>query len=355
MDATDHMHNFITGIQQIGIGVTDADEAARYYKRLFGMDVLVFDDRAEASLMTRYTGGQVYSRRAVLTMNMAGGGGFEIWQYTSRTPSPQAAPPRLGDLGHLAARIKSSDVGAAHARMKDLADARISSLQNTPSGLPHFWVKDRWENHFDVVGSTDFFRRTGTPTGGVLGSVIGVGDMEKALPFYREVLGLSDLRYDETGVFSDVPESEAGGRFRRVLLSKSPNAKGAFTNLLGGAEVELVQCLDRRPEKIYGQRFWGDPGFIHLCFDVLDMDALKSLSESRGYPFTIDSGGTFEMDKAGGRYCYVEDPDGTLIELVETHKVPILKKLGWYMDLRRRSAAPLPDWMVRMLGLSKVK
>lgn len=349
------MHNFITGIQQIGIGVTDADEAARYYKRLFGMDVLVFDDRAEARLMTRYTGGQVYSRRAVLTMNMAGGGGFEIWQYTSRTPSPHAALPRFGDLGHFAARIKSPDVAAAHARMKTLTDARIFPLQKTPAGLSHFWVEDRWANHFDVVEGTDFFRVGSKPTAGVVGSVIGVGDMEKALPFYREVLGLSDVRYDETGVFPDVLESKAGSHFRRVMLSKAPSAKGAFTKLLGGAEVELVQCLDRTPEKIYRQRFWGDPGFIHLCFDALDMDGLKTLSEGRGYPFTIDSGGTFEMDKAGGRYCYVEDPNGTLIELVETHKVPILKKFGWYMDLRKRSAAPLPDWMVRMLGLSKVK
>ena len=349
------MHSHITGIQQIGIGVTDADEAARYYKALFGMDVLVFDDRAEARLMTRYTGGEVYSRRAILTMNMAGGGGFEIWQYTSRTPAAHTAPPRFGDLGHFAARIKSPDVAAAHARMQDLADARISSLQRPPAGALHFWVEDQWGNHFDVVGGTDFFRVGSKSTGGVCGSVIGVADMERALPFYRDVLGLSEMRYDETGVFDDVPESEAGSRFRRTLLSKPPNPKGAFAKLLGGAEVELVQCLDRTPDKIYGARFWGDPGFIHLCFDVLDMEALKKLSESLGYPFSIDSGGTFEMDKAGGRYCYVEDPDGTLIELVETHKVPILKKLGWYMDLRKRSAEPLPDWMVRMLGLSKVK
>jgi hypothetical protein len=33
------------------------------------------------------------------------------------------------------------------------------------------------------------------------------------------------------------------------------------------------------------------------------------------------------MDNASGRFCYVRDPDGTLIELdQETHKVPIFKK-----------------------------
>ena len=32
----------------------------------------------------------------------------------------------------------------------------------------------------------------------------------------------------------------------------------------------------------------------------------------------------------------LKTPDGTLIEFVETHKVPVLKKLGWYLDLRKR-------------------
>jgi hypothetical protein len=48
---------------------------------------------------------------------------------------------------------------------------------------------------------------------------------------------------------------------------------------------------------------------------------------------------------------YIEDPDGTLIELVETHKVPILKKIGWFLDLRKRDQEkPLPTWMIKMLA-----
>lgn len=46
------MEHLITGIQQCGIGTRDAHEAALYYKELFGMDTLLFDDTAEAKLMT---------------------------------------------------------------------------------------------------------------------------------------------------------------------------------------------------------------------------------------------------------------------------------------------------------------
>ncbi|MGG2305141.1 VOC family protein, partial [Salmonella enterica] len=82
---------------------------------------------------------------------------------------------------------------------------------------------------------------------------------------------------------------------------------------------------------IFANRYWGDCGFIHLCFDVHNMELFKKKAEAEGYTFTVDSKESFDMEDAAGRFCYVEDPDGTLIELVETHKVPILKKYGLYL------------------------
>ncbi len=62
------------------------------------------------------------------------------------------------------------------------------------------------------------------------------------------------------------------------------------------------------------------------------------------------------MGEAAGHFSYIEDPDGTLIEFVETHKVPIIKKLGLYLNMKNRNPDKnLPDWMVKMLGLTKVK
>lgn len=58
---------------------TNANEAKYLYKDLFGMNVVIFEDEAEASLMKRYTGHQVHNRHAILSMNLSGGGGFEIW------------------------------------------------------------------------------------------------------------------------------------------------------------------------------------------------------------------------------------------------------------------------------------
>ena len=97
-------------------------------------------------------------------------------------------------------------------------------------------------------------------------------------------------------------------------------------------------------------------GFIHLCFEIGNIENLKAECEEGGYPFTVDSADSFDMGQAAGRFGYIEDPDGTLIEFVETHKIPILKKLNWYLDLRKRDKlAALPKWMLKSLALNRKK
>jgi catechol 2,3-dioxygenase-like lactoylglutathione lyase family enzyme len=344
----------ISGIQQIGIGVPNLHEAWKWYRAAFGMRVSVFDDKAEAALMTRYTNGIIESRHAVLAMNMSGGGGFEIWQYTTKTPQSPGFRVSLGDLGIFAARMKSRDVAGHHAQLM-VKGLNPSPLSPGPDGSPTFWITDPQGNRFQVVRGSDWFKKKGDISGGVTGAVIGVSNMERSLAFYREAMGISQVVYDVTGSFADLA-GYGQRQFRRVLLRKPQQEYGAFSRLLGGIEIELVQWLDGEGQKIFADRFWGDCGFIHLCFDTLDMATLKERAEKAGHPFTVDSGETFGMGDAGGRFAYVEDPDGALIEMVETHKVPILKKLGLYFNLSNRMhQKPLPDWMVRLLGLNVIK
>ena len=37
---------------------------------------------------------------------------------------------------------------------------------------------------------------------------------------------------------------------------------------------------------------------------------------------------------------------------METHKVPVVKKLGWYIDMKKRDPRkPLPKFLFRAMGL----
>jgi catechol 2,3-dioxygenase-like lactoylglutathione lyase family enzyme len=346
------MPQLITGIQQVGIGVADADDAWSWYRRIFSMDVPVFDDEADATLMKQYTGNEVHSRRAVLALNMMGGGGFEIWQFKNRTPTPAAKTPRFGDLGINAVKIKSSDPKATYEQLKGISSDSVSELFHHPDMGHTFWVTDPYGNTFQVVKETSWFKKGSDTSGGVCGVIIGVSDINTSSSLYTDVLGFKSQLYDETGSFDDLPD---GNTYRRACYEKPQIDDGAFSRLLGGIQVELIQDLTNEPRKIYENRYWGDLGFIHVCFDVNDMDRLKEKCEETGLPFIIDSANTFDMGEAAGRFSYIEDHDGTLIEFVQTHRVPVMKRWGWYLNLKnRKKRTPLPNWMLRLMSLSRV-
>ncbi|MEM6646424.1 MAG: VOC family protein [Bacteroidota bacterium] len=347
----------ITGIQQIGIGVPDIEAIWRWYRTHFGMDVPVFQEAAEAPLMTKYTGGVVQSRTATLAINMQGGGGFEIWQYTSRGTEPPAFTPQLGDTGIFAGRIKSRDVVKSYQAMQRAGVTLRSEIEIAPDGWRHFFVQDPLGNLFDVVEGHGWFSKGDHHMGGPSGALLGVSDIDDARRLYTDLLGYDVVQYDETGTFADLAGLLGGDKpVRRMLLTHGEARKGGFSELFGPSQIELVQAVDYTPRRIFQDRFWGDLGFIHLCFDIVGMGDLKAAAEQAGFPFVIDSDSSFDMGEAAGRFSYVEDPDGTLIEFVETHKIPILKKVGWYLDLRKRDPLkPLPKWMLKTMALSRVK
>ncbi len=324
------------------------------------MDIKVFEESATASLMLPYTGGVPQKRHAVLALNMSGGGGFEIWQYTERKPQPAKFVPGLGDLGIFAAKIKARDVQKTHAWFK-AEKLTISEIKADPEGRAHFFLTDPYDNIFQIIESDNWYVNEKKNTGSVYGVIIGVTDIDKSVKVYSEILGYDKVVSDTTGIFDDFSSLEGGNAtFRRVILKNSKPRLGAFAKLFGNSEIELVQVEGRVPRKIFENRFWGDLGFIHLCYDIQGMEALKTECARLGSPFTVDSssslGNSFDMGEAAGHFSYIEDPDGTLIEFVETHKVPILKKFGWYLNLRKRDPAKhLPDFIVKMLGISKVK
>ncbi len=355
------MSYFISGIQQIGIGVSRVHEAWAWYRKQFGMDILVFEEAAMAELMLPYTGGEPRSRHAVLALNMGGGGGMEIWQYTSRTPEPATFEIQLGDLGLYAAKIKCRDLVALHKQFVSSGVKVLGEPVADPGGNLTLWVEDPYGNLFQLYESDNWFSGNAALTGGPSGCVIGVSDIEKAREVYSDLLGYDTVIYDKKGTHTDIgPLPNGAAAFRRVLLTHSQPRKGPFSRLMGVTQIELVQAEAGPGRKIFQDRMWGDLGFIHLCFDIQNMDALRQTCAQKGYPFTVDSatalGKSFDMGEAAGLFAYIEDPDGALIEFVETHKVPIAKKLGWYLNLKKRNPAkPLPNWMLRAMRLNRVK
>lgn len=350
--------SYINGIQQIGFGCENFTATWQWYIDKFGINIRILEDDTVAERMLPYTGGVPQKRHACIAASLQGGSGFEIWQYSERKPKPCDFYVKGGDLGVFAAKIRSNNITAFYESFRKHY-INISSMQTDPRGKKLFWVRDPWGNNLQVVEDDYVFINQGRNVGGICGACIGVTDMEKSVKLYGDILGYSKVVYDVTGNFPDLGFM-ATGECRRVLLERPDRVStGPFGELFGPGCIELVQCITRKPRKIYEGRYWGDPGFIQICFDVNDMAVLGKYLEEQGYKFTVDScpdGQVFDMGAASGHFTYIEDPDGTLIEFVQTHKVPVLEKAGIFIDVDKRGKTKaLPKYLFRLMGLGAIK
>lgn len=324
------------------------------------MDIQMFEEKATAELMLAHTDGEPRERHAILAINMRGGGGFEIWQHTGKKPATCPFDIQLGDLGINIGKIKTDNVQAAYDKFKASGLNILTKVSKDPIGNDHFYLKDIYNNLWEIKNQKEVFRKKEKSiSGGVLGAVIGVSNMEESLNVYQNILDYDEIVYDRTERFDDLIGLPGGDKvFRRVLLKHSQPKSGALSPLLGNSVIELIQCMDGNPREIFEGRIWGDPGFIHLCFDINGMDSFREKSKALGHPFTVDSLAameTFDMGEAAGSFAYIQAPEGTLIEFVETYKIPLVKKIGWYLDFRKRGNHPLPNWMLKMLKFMRVK
>ena len=254
------MDNYlISGIQQIGVGVVNFKEAWKWYIEMFGMDVRALEDDTVAERMLPYTGGKPQKRHACIALNLQGGGGFEIWQYSERKPVPSSSPVEAGDLGVFAANIKTRDAVSFRnqllSKIQKSDGSSVGELTELPDGTQCFFIRDPWGNWFQAVEDKSIFIEDHKLNGGIVGAMIGSTDIDRVIPLYRDVLGYDTVVYDRTGEFEDLKSLPGGnGKFRRVLLSYKEARKGALADLYGKSSIELVQAYDREPKRLFEGR-----------------------------------------------------------------------------------------------------
>lgn len=129
--------------------------------------------------------------------------------------------------------------------------------------------------------------------------VIGVTDMDRALAFYRDVLGMEV-------VFESLISGEP---FDAVLHATRKQEGRVVGGLLGGLMIELLSIGADPPEHT---RRRGITGIHNISLSVTDLDETHRRIVSAGH--TPDQE-PFEI--AGVRMFFVKDPDGTPVEFIE--------------------------------------
>ncbi len=134
---------------------------------------------------------------------------------------------------------------------------------------------------------------------GISHLAIGVSDMERSLPFYRDLLGLE--------VMLDVEEKVGQGSRRAVYMKWSDD----------GGFLVLSQTLGREPS--------GKPlklhqvGMHHFAFLVDDLRIRLDKLAAAGVkiivpPYEADSAAYGERGGSKVLTCLFEDPDGTILQ-----------------------------------------
>ena len=134
---------------------------------------------------------------------------------------------------------------------------------------------------------------------------ITVSDLDRALGFYRDVLGL------EVFVVAERTDETIG----QIVGYPGARIKLAFCGVPGdSARVELLQYLHPTGAPNDGETF--RPGSGHVCFWVSDIEEMYARLVASGYqprsaaPVTVVQG-----PSAGIKALYVRDPDGNSVEL----------------------------------------
>ena len=112
-----------------------------------------------------------------------------------------------------------------------------------------------------------------------------VGDLEKTVAFYKDVLGLKETR------------RHTSGRGSQLVFLKAP-----------GNEEEIELCkFDQSGPVVVG------PDLTHLAFEVDDLEKFARDAAAKGYPL---SDGPHKTE-GGSMIAFIDAPEGYEIELIQ--------------------------------------
>ena len=121
---------------------------------------------------------------------------------------------------------------------------------------------------------------------------IRTSNIEKSIEFYSKFFGLKLTSRRE------IPQTNA-----EIAFLRDPEGKGA-----------TLELTFYRKQKKFIQPNYEDRLFDHLAFEVKNMEETLSAMRAEGVTVTDEP---FKLGSAGSLIAFVEDPDGTLIELIE--------------------------------------
>jgi lactoylglutathione lyase len=112
-----------------------------------------------------------------------------------------------------------------------------------------------------------------------------VHDLEKTVAFYRDVLGLTEVRRSESG------------RGSKLVFLKAPQSE---------EEIEICEYNASGPIVV-------GPDLTHLAFAVTDLEAFAKHAAAKGYPLSDGP----HQTSSGSVIAFIDAPEGYEVELIQ--------------------------------------
>jgi lactoylglutathione lyase len=111
-----------------------------------------------------------------------------------------------------------------------------------------------------------------------------VTDLEKTVSFYKDVLGLNEIR------------RHTSGRGSQLVFLKAPDSE---------EEIEICKFDQSGPVAV-------GPDLTHLAFEVDDLEKFAREAAAKGYPLSDGPHAS-----SSGKIAFIDAPEGYEIELIQ--------------------------------------
>jgi catechol 2,3-dioxygenase-like lactoylglutathione lyase family enzyme len=307
------------GVAMVGLTVSDIDRSVDFYTRVLDFIKETDDELAGQGVELLHA---VPDARVRVVRLRLGEERLQLTQYFAPPGRPAPADSRSNDRWFQHVAIIVSDMDQAYARLREHRVRQASTAPQTlpmtipaAAGIRAFYFRDPDGHPLEILqfppdkGDAKWHQQPGRLFLGIDHTAIVVGDTDRSLAFYRDVLGFRVA--GESLNFG--PEQEQ--------LNNVPGARLRITGLRvpTGPGVEFLQYLSPRD----GRPFPTDEqanDLVHWQTTILVPDAAAAAAVVRQGQLRLLSPGAVTLpDTSLGfrRGVRVRDPDGHVLQLAE--------------------------------------
>lgn len=233
----------VTGVESVGLVVSDLERAIDFFTRVLTFEVVTTSEEASAE-RERLEG--VFGLRVRTARLRLGQELLDLSEYLAPRGRPVPPDSRSNDCWFQHVAIITNDMAAAYARLREhrvehasSGPQRLPDWNPNAGGIEAFYFKDPDGHSLEVLqfppgkGDPRWHGAAGKLFLGIDHTAIVVGDTERSLALYRDVLGFRVAGASENhGVEQEHLNNVFGARLRITALRAN-----------GGPGIELLEYL----------------------------------------------------------------------------------------------------------------